>query len=217
MSKNTNTRPANQQQAETGARPGLEDALRADPREDGEDERLVRRADGGRGDRGATEDAAREEDGLMSAADYEELVRNEFEQTALPQPPAIPGWHLCWLTTTSQYDSIAKRQRIGYKPVQRSEMPGFDPSNGADLTKFEGFVTCNEMVLHKIPERYYQQMMTYFHHKRPKEDEAGTLKKVATGLEAEGDAIGKDLEATLGDGYLDMEERIKRKAPRFAS
>lgn len=205
--------PSNEQ------RPQLEDALREEA-EDASDERYVRRADDGRAPRGISEDVARQvSDDELSDAEYEALVRAEFEQTALPQPPAMPGYHLCWLTTTSTYDSISKRQRIGYKPVRIEELPGFDPSNGQTLEKFQGFVTCNEMVLHKIPERYFNQMMRYFHHTKPAEDSQTTLERIKQGLESEQDSSGRDLGEILGTGYLDMERTAKRvdRAPRFAS
>lgn len=201
------------------SRENLEDALSAEA-DDGDDERTVRASDeDGRGERGITEDAARQGlDDLMSDEEYERLVRDEFEQTALPKPPVLPGWHLCWLTTTSQYDNIAKRQRIGYRPVSRTEMPGFDPSNGQDLERFAGYVTCNEMVLHKIPEAYFQKMMNYFHHKRPAEDDQGTLKTIRDRMEQEQDSGGRDLGELLGSGYLDMEKTAKRSkaVPRFS-
>ena len=38
----------------------------------------------------------------------------------------IPGWHLCWLSTTNSYDTIDKRIRLGYVPVKADELPGFD-------------------------------------------------------------------------------------------
>src|SRR5690606_32779496 len=137
-------------------------------------------------------------------------VRNEFEQTALPTPPALQGWHLCWLTTSSQYDNIARRQRIGYRPVRRDELPGFDPSNGQSLENYSGYVTCNEMVLHKIPEAYYQRMMAHFHHAVPGEHESNTLNQIKTGLEQEQDSSGRTLGKIEDTGYLDMERTAKR-------
>lgn len=186
-----------------------------------DDQRIVRRTDPEiSGDRGITEDADRvnELDNLMSDDEYEALVRAEFEQVALPSPPALAGWHLCWLTTSSQYDNIAKRQRIGYRPVRQSEMPNFDPSNGQSLERYQGFVTCNEMVLHKIPEPYFHKMMSYFHHKRPAEGDEGTLRQVKKTLE-EQDSSGRELSEILGTGFLDMERSAKsvKRQPRFAS
>lgn len=189
---------------------------------DAADERIIRRDDQeGRGDRGITEDAARDSElaDLMSDAEYEALVRSEFEQVSLPTPPALRGWHLCWLTTSSQYDTISKRQRIGYRPVRTSEMPGFDPSNGQRLARYEDFVTCNEMVLHKIPEAYYQKMMNLFHHKRPSEGDENALRHVQNGLKEKQDSAGRPLSETLGTGYLDMDREAKKveRQPFFSS
>jgi hypothetical protein len=129
-----------------------------------------------RGDRGA-EDTERETSGLTSDDDFEKFMEAEFTQTALPNPPALRGYHLVWLTTTSQYDSIQKRQRLGYTPVRQSEMPGFDASNGQSLAGYDGHVTCNEMVLFKIAEERYQKIMGFYHHKKPLEEEEGIVGK----------------------------------------
>lgn len=85
-----------------------------------------------RGDRG-TDDNDRATSGLTSEDDFEKFMEAEFTQTALPNPPALAGYHLVWLTTSSQYDSVQKRQRLGYQPVRQSEMPSFDASGGQSL------------------------------------------------------------------------------------
>ena len=36
-------------------------------------------------------------------------VRSDWDQEILPTPPTIPGWHLCWLSTTNSADPIYKR------------------------------------------------------------------------------------------------------------
>jgi len=127
-----------------------------------------------RGDRGA-EDDERATSGLTSDDDFEKFMEAEFTQTALPNPPAMAGWHLVWLTTSSQYDSVHKRQRLGYQPVRQSEMPGFDASGGQTLAGYDGYVTCNEMVLFKIQEERYQKIMAFYHHKKPLEEEDGVV------------------------------------------
>lgn len=187
-----------------------------------DDERVVRTAGAeDREARGVTEDAARSElSDLLTDADFESLMRNEFEQTALPTPPAMPGWHLCWLTTNSQYDSLQKRHRIGYRPVLRSELSDFRPYQGQSVVSdFADYVTCNEMVLHKIPEVYYQKMMAYFHHKRPLEDVQGLTQKIRDGNSQEMDQSGRELGEILGNGFLELERSAKRDsraAPRFS-
>lgn len=164
-----------------------------------------------RGVRGIAEDAERVGDtGLISDEDLEQIIRDEFEHTSLPNPPVMPGYHLCWLTTTSQYDSMSKRSRLGYTPVRTGELPGFDPSNGQALGGYESFVTCNEMVLCKIPEQRYRILMNYFHHKKPLEDEGTIVTKALSGGGAKSrDAKGRSLVET-GDGIDDLERAVSR-------
>lgn len=170
-----------------------------------------------RGDRGVTEDAMRaNETGLSEdVSSLHALIASEFEQTALPAPPPIPGWHLCWLTTGSQYDTLAKRQRLGYQPVNASELPGFDPG-GMNSAAFEGAVTCNEMVLFKIPESRYQAIMAYFHHSKPLEEEEAIYAKIEE-LQGESEHRGKTL-ATPEEGFTQLNrniERARRGVPTF--
>ncbi len=162
-----------------------------------------------RGDRGVAEDAMRtDETGLTeSHSDLYKLIESEFDQTALPTPPALPGWHLCWLTTGSQYDTLAKRQRLGYTPVNASELPGFEPG-GMNSAAFEGAVTCNEMVLFKIPEARYQAIMQYFHHNRPLSEEEAIYAKIEE-LQGESEHRGKTL-ATPEEGFTQLNRNIAR-------
>lgn len=162
-----------------------------------------------RGDRGA-EDEDRAGSGLASEDDFEKFMEAEFTQTALPNPPALQGYHLVWLTTTSQYDSIQKRQRLGYTAVRQSEMPGFDASNGQSLAGYDGFVTCNEMVLFKIPQPRYQQIMGFFHHKKPLEEEESIVGK----FNDQGERLND-----RDDGIDAMEKEMakaRRKMPLFS-
>ena len=165
-----------------------------------------------RGDRGAedVEDVVGRDSGLLSESDeFERMLQDEFSQTALPSPPMLPGYHLVWLTTTSQYDNIGKRQRLGYTPVRQSELPGFDPSNGQTLEGYDSLVHCNEMVLFKIPEQKYQQIMGFFHHKKPMEEEEGVVSR----FNSQGERL-KDAD----DGVTAIERELaeKRKMPTFA-
>ena len=148
--------------------------------------------------------------GLQSEADFERFLEDEFTQTALPNAPMIPGYHVCWLTTASQYDSVFKRQRLGYELVRRSELNGFDASNGQSLGGYEGFITCNEMVLAKIPETRYQAIMKFFHHTKPLQEEEGSVDKM--------NKVGGDRVGGEDDGVSAMEQEIaaKCRAPHFA-
>lgn len=169
-----------------------------------------------RGERGRTSDAAeRSEVGLLSEDELQQLFRDEFQQSALPTPPEIPGFHLCWLSTTSGYDTLQKRMRLGYKPVSRSELPGFDPTNGGELANYEGYVTCNEMILAKIPERVYQSIMKYFHHTMPLEEETAIVKKTKeiTQHESQAQSMERDeFKKDMGDGTTELERSVKHGA-----
>lgn len=163
-----------------------------------------------RGSRGATPDADDRNSQALDDDEFERLIQDEFEQTALPNPPLIPGYHVVWLTTSSQYDSMQKRQRLGYTPIRQDELPSFDVGNAVKSTsetQWGGYIMCNEMILCKIPEARYQQLMSYFHHKKPLEDEKGIVDKMNSS--ADSDSNGKNLLAEKGDGITAMEEEMR--------
>ena len=58
-------------------------------------------------------------------ADRLELFRMAHAQAALPDLPPIPGFHVCWLTSTNSKDSLAFRRRLGYEPIKPEELVGF--------------------------------------------------------------------------------------------
>lgn len=170
-----------------------------------DDSRLVRSgAPDVRGDYSIRQDAERADVASLSDEEYEAMIMAEYENSGVANPPDIPGFHLCWLSSTSSMDTIQKRQRMGYAPVMRSEMPGFDPSAGQALASFEGMITCNELVLHKIAQRRYQIMMNIFHHKKPLESEQSILAHIAAG-NAERDNTGGE----VADGLTTLERSVK--------
>jgi len=77
---------------------------------------------GGRNDR-ASEDASRAapETKFVSSQERRKMWSDEWNQSALPKVPEMPGWHLIWLSTTNAYDTIDKRVRLGYIPVKADE------------------------------------------------------------------------------------------------
>ena len=90
--------------------------------------------------------------------------------SALPDLPKIPGFHICWLTTTNPRDSIAARLRLGYQLIKLEEVPGFEHSVLAS-GPFEGHIGVNEMVAAKLPEHLYKAYMQEAHHNAPQEEE----------------------------------------------
>lgn len=170
-----------------------------------------------RGDRVAEDSARANETGLVDdIGDIEALLDSEFDQVALPTPPQLPGWHLCWLTTGSSYDTVQKRQRLGYIPVVQSDMPNFK-TGGMQSAAFEGAITCNEMVLFKIEEARYQAIMRRFHHTRPMEEEEQIYATIEEQT-SKADKRGKPLAAVEGEGFDQLEaniNRAKRTVPVF--
>jgi hypothetical protein len=139
-----------------------------------------------------------------------EAFRDKWANTALPDIPGglIPGMHLCWLSTTNQYDSIDKRMALGYEPVKAAELgKGFENLGKMSSGKFEGCVSCNEMVLFKIPEDIYQEVMRMLHLEDPLEHQRNVTANVRSAAEA-----GKGGRSILEGGMLEMEKEANRAA-----
>lgn len=98
------------------------------------------------------------------------MIRSEWLQDVLPTPPKKDGWHYCWLSTTNSTDPIYRRMQRGYMPVRASEIPGFQQYT-VSSGQFEGCVACNEMLLFKIEEDLYQEIMKIFHYEKPLQEE----------------------------------------------
>lgn len=138
----------------------------------GGDDRIKKNAgEAARGSREGADFERENHDGTATnVAERRFNFRDEWTANALPTPPEIPGFHLCWLSTTNAYDPIHKRMRMGYEPVKIEEVPGFEHYK-MKSGEYEGMVSVNEMILFKIPQELYQEMMAYFHHEKPLQDE----------------------------------------------
>ena len=147
----------------------------------------------------------------MSAQERRKMWSDEWTQSALPKVPELPGWHLCWLSTTNSYDSIDKRLRLGYVPVMADEFPGFD-NYRVKAGEHEGYISCNEMLLYKLPMDLYQDVMAHFHHEAPL-DEANKIRLQAEQNVAR-DSRGKSLGQIEGDGLGQIDKPMP--APHFA-
>jgi len=137
-----------------------------------------------------------------------EAFRDKWQNSALPDIPkdAIPGMHLCWLSTTNTYDSIDKRMALGYEPVKAVELgKGFESLGKMSSGKFEGCVSCNEMVLFKIPEEIYQEVMRMMHLEDPLEHQRNITDQVRNTAQE-----GKGGRSILEGGVLEMEKAAKR-------
>ena len=137
-----------------------------------------------------------------------DAFRDKWANSALPDIPAgtIPGFHLCWLSTTNTYDSIDKRIALGYEPVKAEELGnGFGTLGKMSSGKFEGCVSCNEMILFKLPEDIYQEVMKLLHLEDPLEHQRNITAQVRGA--AEGSKGGRSV---LEGGLLEMEKETAK-------
>ena len=169
---------------------------------------------GGRQDR-ASEDAGRRapEEKFISTQERRKMWSEEWTQSALPKLPSLDGWHLCWLSTTNSYDSIDKRMRLGYVPVKADELPGYEDYR-VKSGEHVGYISCNEMLLFKLPMDIYQEVMTHMHHDKPRE-EAEKIKVQMENLQGQRDSNGRPLLSVEGEGFGSIEQQPNR-APTFS-
>jgi hypothetical protein len=163
---------------------------------------------GGREQRSSQDqDRAAPEEKFISKQERRKMWSDEWTQSALPKVPDIPGWHLCWLSTTNGYDSIDKRMRLGYVPVRAEELPGFDNYRvkaGEDI----GFIACNEMRLYKLPMEVYQEVMTQMHHEMPNE-ESDKVQVQVEQLQGNRDSSGRSLGSVEGEGFGNLNRNVQ--------
>lgn len=160
-----------------------------------------------RAPRSQADEVRKDTDGTaMSPSERKAMLRNEFRQEALPAAPDIPGWHCCWLASNSSYDPLHKRIRMGYEPVKVEEVPSLS-SFRMTTGEHEGIVACNEMLLFKIPNELYQEIMQEFHHDAPLREEQAIKDSLRQGHQ---DSDGKDLETV--EGFEDLAMRPQRRS-----
>jgi hypothetical protein len=176
------------------------------------DSRLKKSLSAGGRENRASHDTVREapEDTFVSSEERRKMWKDEWTQSALPNVPELKGWHVCWLSTTNSYDSIDKRIRLGYTPVKAEEIPGFE-NYRVKAGEHDGCIACNEMILFKIPEERYQDIMAHFHHDMPLEE--ATKIKVQAEQVVGRDSNGKSLGQIEGDGLGNIDR--PKPAPHF--
>jgi hypothetical protein len=151
---------------------------------------------------------AAEDPDNKSKRERAEAFRDKWQNSALPDlpPGIIPGFHLCWLSTTNNYDSIDKRVALGYEPVKASDLgKGFEGLGKMSSGKFEGCVSCNEMVLFKLPEEIYQEVMKMLHLEDPLAHQQNITANVRSSAQE-----GKGGRSILEGGILDMEKEAAK-------
>lgn len=177
------------------------------------DERLVKNAGGAvRSDRNDADADRTSKDGTaLTAEERRARLREDWVQEILPKPPEIPGFHTCWLSTTNSMDPIYKRMQRGYIPVTAQEVKGFGISNVVNEGEFKGCVSCNEMLLFKVEDQTYQDLMAIFHLDMPLEAERGIYEKLNASQDV--DSSGRRLNMVEGN-FSAMGQRPSH-TPRF--
>jgi hypothetical protein len=133
------------------------------------DERLKKVSDPARRSR-AMDDRATTENRELSDDDRVQMFRDSFYQSALPDLPELPGYHVCWLTTTNPRDPVQGRFRLGYEPIKAEEVPGWEYAT-VKTGEYAGLIGVNEMIAAKLPMRLYHRLMREAHHDAPLREE----------------------------------------------
>ena len=149
---------------------------------------------------------------FASTQERRKMWSEEWTQSALPKLPEMDGWHICWLSTTNSYDSIDKRIRLGYVPVKSEELPGYEDYR-VKSGEHVGYISCNEMLLFKLPMELFQEVMTLMHHDKPRE-EAEKVKIQMESLQGR-DSSGRPLVQVEGEGMGSFDQQ-PNKMPVFS-
>ena len=154
-------------------------------------------------DRSVTENRAISDDDRLM------MFQQQMHNDVLPDIPEIPGYHVCWLTTTNPSDSIQRRQRLGYEPITAADAPGMDFAT-LKTGDYAGMVGVNEMLAFKLPMSLYQLYMKEAPHDAPLREE-DKLADVADMLREQAARSGSVM--IEGDGNADI--RQSAPAPMF--
>ena len=171
------------------------------------DERVKKSAGDARESR-AVEDRTKTESRELSDDERVEMFRQQFFQSSLPDLPMIPGWHMCWLTTTNPRDSIQTRIRLGYQPVKAEDVPGWEYAT-LKTGDWQGFIGVNEMLAFKLPTSLYLKFMQEAHHDAPLREEE-KLTDTAEFMAQQASASKSRL--IQGDG---TQELVQKREARF--
>lgn len=133
-----------------------------------------------------------------------EMFRMNMYNDALPNIPEIPGYHVCWLTTTNKNDTIQMRLRLGYELIRGDDIPGMELVT-QKTGEYAGCVAVNEMIAAKLPLSLYHRFMQEAHHDAPLREEE-KLAETAELMREQAERSGSRL--IEGDGMTDMRDYV---------
>jgi hypothetical protein len=169
------------------------------------DERLKKELGAGRQSR-EVEDRKVSENRNVTDDDRLEMFRAQLFNDALPDLPDMPGYHVCWLTTTNPRDPIHRRIQLGYEPIKADEVPGMEFAS-IKTGEWSGLIGVNEMIAFKLPMGLYQKFMQEAHHDAPLREE-NKLAETAEIMRQQAEGSGSTL--FEGDGLQEMREHNPR-------
>lgn len=156
---------------------------------------------GSREDREMT-DRQVSEDRQLNDADRLDLYRMQTYQAALPDLPKIPGYHVCWLSTTNTYDPVHRRQMLGYELIKATDIPGWDHDQlNIKQGPYEGYIGINEMVAARLPIELYKKYMLESHFHAPNR-EASRLANQAMEIREQARQYGANI--LVGEGTQEL-------------
>ena len=135
-----------------------------------------------------------------------EMFRMQMHNDALPDLPDMPGYHVCWLTTTNSRDPIQRRMRLGYEPIKAEDVPGMEFAS-VKTGEWSGLIGVNEMIAFKLPMSLYQKFMQEAHHDAPLREE-NKLAETAEIMRQQAEGSGSTL--FEGDGLQEMRDHNPR-------
>jgi hypothetical protein len=136
----------------------------------------------------AAEDRTITENREMTDDERLEMFRMNLYNDHLPNIPDIPGYHVCWLTTTNKSDTIQQRSRLGYELIRAEDVPGMELVT-QKTGEYAGCIAVNEMLAAKLPLSLYYRYMQEAHHDAPLREE-DKLAEVADSIRAQAELEG---------------------------
>lgn len=181
--------------------------------------RRIRKDAASREDRAMNDRAITQRRQLTDGDRLELLKRSNF-QSSLPNLPRIPGYHVCWVSTTHPSDTPQGREQLGYTYIKREEVPEFTYHDARSDDHYPGVVSWREMVGMKLPLATYQLYMEELHHNEPARSEESIYNEaLAAGEQAmqaakRGGRVKNPIyEKDTGDGTENLGQA--RDAPNF--
>lgn len=180
--------------------------------------RRIRKDADSRGDRAMKDRAITQRRQLTDEERVEVLKRAHFQQS-LPDPPKIPGYHSCWVSTTHPTDTPQGRMQLGYVFVEPADVPDFAANfqhTDQRTGDFPNTITWREMILMKLELHLYQLYMEELHHNEPARQEESIYNEALAAAEhaAQSAKRGGKMRGPVVEGGTE-ELGSAREAPNF--